>query len=615
MADSLRAVTLALDHLDAGRIEQAHSVLKRALEKNPRDPHLARVMCNTMLLKMERHQALHFARLALRHAPDEAEFFYSLGRVMRQFAPYPELFPVFEKAVTLDPTHREAWVGLTEAHLFGLDFVAAAEAARRALDHFPGGAALLGNLSVALQNLSQADEAAEILRQAVVQHPREAMLAYILAAALNYASTATPEESAKAHRRAGQILADFSARQRATNPPTTPLPPRPVVTAADRDRPLRIGFLSPDFRSHAVSLFFRPIARALDQSQFAIVGYSTTTDPDHATRELASLCSAWRNVPLVEDDALERIIRTDAVDVLIDLAGLTAGQSLLLFTRRIAPVQVTYLGYPNTTGIPAMDYRLVDSLTDPPGTWPPGTDDLATEKLVRLDPCFLCFAPPPDLGELPAIAPREPDAPVVFGSFNMHKKVNEPLLDLWTRILEAVPGSRLLLKNTALGSAVVRDDLTARMARRGIAADRLELLGNIASHAGHLRLYNRVDVALDTYPYCGTTTTCEALSMGVPVVSLVGPSHHSRVGLSLLSAVGHPEWCANTRDEYVARAVGLGSAAAAAPRTDREALRAAMLASPLCDEPGFALRFGAALRAMWLAHVETKLAAAEGKTP
>jgi predicted O-linked N-acetylglucosamine transferase (SPINDLY family) len=276
---------------------------------------------------------------------------------------------------------------------------------------------------------------------------------------------------------------------------------------------------------------------------------------------------------------------------LIDLAGHSSLNRLPIFAKRLAPVQITYLGYPNTTGLPAIGHRLVDETTDPPGE----ADALAIEQLVRFSPCAWTWEAPADA---PMPAMTDPSAPLTFGSFNNFLKTTDEVLSTWAEILARVPGSRLLLKSPYFEDSEVHSSAMERLVAAGISSDRVELLGFVASPAAHLELYSRLDVALDPFPYNGTTTTCEALWMGVPVVNLVGDRHASRVGLSLLSATGHADWAVETREDYISKAVELASERPLREKL-RNTLRIDMEKSPLGDHVGQAARFEAAIRGAW----------------
>jgi protein O-GlcNAc transferase len=311
------------------------------------------------------------------------------------------------------------------------------------------------------------------------------------------------------------------------------------------------------------------------------------------------MCDGWCDIRAMSDDEAAALIRQDKIDILIDLAGHTMGNRLPVFGRKPAPLQMTYLGYANTTGLRAIDYRITDSLSDPPGM----TDAHYTEKLLRLDPPFLCYQPPE---QTPPVAdpPMLSNGFVRFGSFNNATKIREETIALWSRVLAALPDARLLLKARALGDAGARRRIFQGFAAHGIDAPRVELIEAGMSLADHLDTYRTMDIALDTFPYNGTTTTCEAMWMGVPVVSRVGGTHVSRVGLSLLSSVGHPELAVETDDAFVATAVDLASGPR--PLTDlRRSLRDQLRASPLCQARGFSPRFELALRDAWRTYCAT----------
>jgi protein O-GlcNAc transferase len=362
----------------------------------------------------------------------------------------------------------------------------------------------------------------------------------------------------------------------------------------DPARRLRLAILSPDLRRHSCAYFLEPLLQHLGRTDFEVYLYHDHFREDEVSERLRRLTTVWRNFVGQPASAVEQAIRTDAPDILIDLAGHTGMTNHLpLFARRLAPVQVTYLGYPNTTGVPAMDYRFTDGVADPEGD----ADRFATEKLVRFAPTAWSYAPSPDSPE-PAERPCLARGHVTFGCFNSPSKITDPVLALWGRILATVPGSRLRLKGRGLGEAATRARYAERFARLGVPGDRVDLFDRTADTKSHLALYHDVDVALDTFPYHGTTTTCEALWMGVPVVSLAGDRHMARVGASLLTSIGRTEWIANSTEDYIRIACDL---AADAPRLNEAsaALRAQMSASPLMNHAGQAARFAAALRACW----------------
>ncbi len=299
----------------------------------------------------------------------------------------------------------------------------------------------------------------------------------------------------------------------------------------------------------------------------------------------------WRAIHGWRDHEVAERVRRDGIDILVDLAGHTANNRLGVFAQRAAPVQISYLGYPDTTGLPTIDYRLTDAVADPDGA-----DAGYAERLYRLPDGFLCYEPPADA---PAVTAR-PGAlrgTITFASFNNLAKVNDAVVDAWARILAGVPGSRLLLKNRALGDAGVRERCAGMFAARGIGPERLEMTGWTADQHSHLALYGEVDIALDTFPYNGTTTSCEALWMGVPVVTLAGDHHVGRVGRSLLGRIGLEALCAADPADYVDLAIRL------AARPDKlDALRAnlrPLMRVRLCDALAFTRTLEAAYRAIY----------------
>jgi predicted O-linked N-acetylglucosamine transferase (SPINDLY family) len=363
---------------------------------------------------------------------------------------------------------------------------------------------------------------------------------------------------------------------------------------AVRDRRLRLAILSPDLRAHSCAYFIEPLLRHLDPAQFELYLYHDHFREDAISQRLKTLAAVWRNFVGQPALAVEKAIRADAPDILVDLAGHTGMTSRLpLFARHLAPVQINYLGYPNTTGVPAMHYRFTDEIVDPVGD----ADTLATEKLVR-------FAPTAWAYEAPAAAPEPGPAPcaasgaITFGCFNNVAKISDTILGLWARVLAATPGSRLLLKGRGFSEETVRQRYFARFVSAGLPVDRVEFLERTAKTDDHLALYRRVDISLDTFPYHGTTTTCEALWMGVPVVTLMGDRHIARVSGSLLTAIGRSAWVAQTADDYVRIATEL----AADPEklaSIRASLRGEVRNSPLGDHASQSACFASAIRDCW----------------
>jgi predicted O-linked N-acetylglucosamine transferase (SPINDLY family) len=347
-------------------------------------------------------------------------------------------------------------------------------------------------------------------------------------------------------------------------------------------RRLKIGYVSPDFRQHSVSFFCQPLIQHHNRQLVEVFCYSEVKSSDDVTDEIMTSADEWRPISGLPDEAVAEQVRQDGIDILVDLAGHTAENRLLVFARKPAPVQITWLGYPNTTGMPVMDYRLTDDIADPPGE----ADQYHSETLIRLPDGFLCYSPPDDAPDVSGLPARQ-TARITFGSFNNLPKINEAVIALWSRLLLKVPKSDLLLKSKQFADAHVRQRFVDLFTSHGIAAERITLLPRVPSTAGHLALYHRVDIGLDPFPYNGTTTTCEAMWMGVPVISLRCERHAGRVGASVLTRVGLKELIAESEEQYVEIGMKLAQNLDGLEML-RAGMRARMSASALCDAKSFA---------------------------
>ena len=450
----------------------------------------------------------------------------------------------------------------------------ASAAFEEALRLRPGYAAAHDNLGRLLKLAGRTDEALPHFRAALAADPQPATHSNLLLA-LNATTGLTPAEIFAEHRvwAARHAAAFYPKAGTATTARASGEPFAP--------RRLRIGYVSPDFVNHAVAFFMEPVLAAHDRAKVEVFAYANALTEDAVTARLKSLCEHWRDIARLNDDDAAALIRADGIDILVDLAGHTARHRLQVFARKPAPVQATWLGYPNTTGLEAMDYRLTDEISDPREA----TDGFYSEKLVRLPGPFLCYRPPaesPPVGPLPMLAQGH----VTFGCFNHASKLSAPSIVLWARLLAEHPAARLRFKSRGLADEMAAAGLWAKFAARGIAAERIVIDGRTLSTTGQLGLYNEIDVALDPFPYNGTTTTCEALWMGVPVVALAGATHVARVGASLLTHFGAPAWVAATEDDYL-RIAGELVADAARLADIRRGLRARMRTGALCDGPRF----------------------------
>ena len=375
---------------------------------------------------------------------------------------------------------------------------------------------------------------------------------------------------------------------------------------AAKNGQLRVGLISPDLREHSVAYFVEPLLSGWNSDRVYSACFVTVVHEDKVTQRLMAKAGAWRLLAMSSIGLVSEALRNDDIHVAIDLAGHTAGSAIGAMAFEQALLQVNFCGWPSTSGMDAIDVRIVDSLTDPAGH-PYDAQTHATERLLRIDPCFLCYRPPEDAPPV-APGPAERGEPITFGSYNALKKVSRAALEAWARVLREVPDSRFVVKTRALEDDHTREDLMKRLEDLGVDRSRLELLTPTKTTREHLELYSKMDIALDTFPYAGTTTTCESLLMGVPVVTRVGQYHAGRVGLSLLTNVGLGHLCAPDIDGYVKAAEALASDRAKLVAM-RRSLRSQLLASTLCDQQAYADRFEKALREAVIEKAERMLRA------
>jgi protein O-GlcNAc transferase len=592
-----RAITVAPDSVDAhanlgatlsefGRPAEAADAYREAIRLRP-DYAEAHYNLGTVLDALGRpDEAAAAYRAAIAANPRLTEAHSNLGNVLRGQGRLDEATACFRRAIALAPERPGLHYNLGNALNDRGTLEEAATAYRAAIALKPDHADAHANLAIVLMNQGRIDEADAEFRRALSIARDNADTRSNWLFCLNYRADADAERVFAAHR-------DWEAHLDRSAPV--------IVHSNDRTptRQLKIGYVSPDFRMHSVAYFLEPLLAAHDRRAVDVTCYAEVARPDHVTARLQRLADHWVSTVGMSDAALAARVQDDGIDILIDCAGHTAHNRLKVFARKPAPVQATWLGYPNTAGLSAIDYRLVDAVTDPPGA----ADMLASERLVRLPGGFLCYGGASDAPE-PAPPPCLTAGAVTFGSFNNPAKLSPTTLDAWAALLKRLPNARLLLKGKPFADEATRALYRERLAALGVAAERVELTGWTAASAHHLAFYERVDVALDPFPYNGTTTTCEALWMGVPVVSLRGDRHCGRVGASLLSQIGAHGWIAETVDDYVARAAAL----AADPEqlcALRRDLRARVAASPLCDRVAFTRSLETAYRQMWQAWCAT----------
>lgn len=488
-----------------------------------------------------------YSKIADRAATNRTHLaFHSLGNLYRELERLPEAIECYKRALKINPRYIATYMRLGNA------------------------------VRTSISNEQGIDIYREGLRLC-----NDASLRSRLLLALHYTDRYSPEEVADEHRIWGRLHA-----------------PAVEYTNSNHDlspsRRLKLGYVSGDLRLHSVSYFLLPLLRSRSRGRFQVYCYSTGDNADATTNIIRNLCDEFREIFGLSDTAALEIIRNDEIDILVDLSGHTPRNRLSLFAGKPAPLQISYMGYPDTTGVGSMDYRIVDHLTDPM----PQAAKLNTEKPLYMPECFLCFTSP-DTEKLVANShpPCADSRFVTFGSFNDFVKINDEVLACWCRILQRVPRSKLVLKTKEFGKREVVERIKKQMGQAGISQERLIFYGRIASRAEHLKLYDEVDIALDTFPYNGTTTTFQALGMGVPVVAFRGDRHVARVSYSILTNIGCSELVGLDLCDYENIAVNLAVNPKKINWYKRE-LRP-RLNRTVSDEKRFMRGYEAALLACW----------------
>lgn len=565
--------------LRLNRTTEAEKLLAGALERNRGSAPTALGLAIARLSGGDAVGAEQILREVTMGRPQLTEAWHYLALALKAQRRLPDVLEVRERLVKMAPSSASAWANLGVARSDLGRHTDALQAFAKAIELEPADTRTLLTRAMTLFKSHRVVEAAEEFARLTGDRRVQGKARSCRLMTLNYLPALTREEIWAEHRDYGAAFGAAENRKWANRP--------------DPCRRLRLAFLSPDLNHHSIAYFLEPLLQQLDRAEFEVVLYHDHAKVDATSDRLKSHAAVWRNLVNRPHDVVERTILEDAPDVLVDLTGHAGANRLAALARRLAPVQITYLGYPNTTGVPAVDYRFVDGVTDPAND----ADRLASEKLIRFAPTAWSYLPPevaPEVNDLPSTA----NGFVTFGSFNNFAKVTDPMLRTWARILAAVPNSRLLVKAAGMEDLGVRNDVEARMRRAGIPDARVELVAQVRETAAHLAMYGRVDIALDAYPYHGTTTTCEALWMGVPVVTRVGDRHVARVGLSLLTSLGRTAWAANNEEAYVRIAVDLARDVERLAEI-RRTLRDAMRRSELLNHAGQARRFGEAVRGCW----------------
>lgn len=563
---------------ELGRPDAAVASYRRAIEIQPEfvaaHNHLGRALC----AQGELAAAVASHQRALQLSPDDALALNFLAIALREQGQVDEAIACWERARRLKPDYFEAHnnLGIARHHLGNLE--AAVACYEQALQSKPNHAEALNNLGTARKDQGNLAEAVDCYRQALSLKPEYSEAHSNLLYTLIFCPDVVVPAIVQEHDRWNERHAEALSKRI-----------QPQENERSENRCLRVGYVSPDFRDHVVGRNMWPLIREHDHARFEITCYSQSSGGDQLTARFRSAADAWRDVRGLTDEALSQLIRQDRIDILVDLTLHMGGNRLLTFARRPAPVQVTFAGYPGTTGLATIDYRLTDPYLDPPGL----NDDHYTEESIRLAETFWCYDP---LGSEPGVnsLPARDNGYVTFGCLNNFCKVNSAVLKLWAQVLTASAHSRLLI---LAPEGAHRQHTLDRLEQEGVRPQRVTFFAN-QPRPQYLELYHGIDLGLDTFPYNGHTTSLDSLWMGVPVITLVGQTVVGRAGLSQLTNVGLPELVARTPERFVTTALEL---AQDLPRLGqlRATLRERMQNSPLMDAPRFARSIEAAYRKMW----------------
>jgi predicted O-linked N-acetylglucosamine transferase (SPINDLY family) len=578
MATISEALAIAIRHHQAGRLAAAEQIYRRILQAEPNHAHAWHLL-GVLASQAGRHEvAVEYIQRAIGLNATEAVFHNNLGGAYRALRRPAEAVACCRRALKLNPDFADAHNNLGNALKEQGKPDQAVACCRRALELKPDFAEAHVNLANALKDQGKLDEAVVCCRRALELKPDYAQahsnLVYTQLFCPGYDARTLYEELRRWNRQHAEPLRKFI---------------EPHLNDRTPGRRLRVGYVSPDFRSHPESFFTVPLLSAHDHQKFEIFCYADVVCPDGITARLRGYADAWRNITGLADEQAAQVVRQDGIDILVDLTMHMARSRLLVFARKPAPVQVCWLAYQGTTGLSTVDYRLTDPHVDPPGLY----DGCYAEESVRLPDAFWCYDPlagEPAVNALPALD----EGRITFGSFNNFSKVNASVLRLWARVLKAVDRSRLMLL-AAEGSH--RQGTLDLLEQEDVEPDRVTFAAP-RPRPQYLELYHGIDIGLDTFPYTGQTTSLDAFWMGVPLITLVGQTAVARAGMSLLRNLDLPELIARTPEQFVNIAVELASDL---PRLAnlRATLRDRLQRSPLMDAPRFARNVEAAYRDMW----------------
>lgn len=599
-----------------GRLDEAYTCFQQAVAIRS-DFALAHYNLGNVCIMLGRlDEAVSHLQTALNVQPGFAEAYNNLGNVLQMLGRLEEAIAVLRQSVAVHPEYSAAKINLGVMYTQTGDYHQALQCFNQVLSKSPDVALAQYNKGIALIQLGCLNEAIaslttamslsgvpssvyqdlarsylmvgehvraiELYQSACQENPHSIAAAQAYLCSLNYLPTVGADDVFLQHKyRAEQLETKWFEKAGS------------YTINSDPDRRLRIGYVSGDFRQHAVCNFIEPVLMGHDRGCFEVFCYANQAAEDGSTQRLKRHADGWRSIYALDADNVAEMIRNDGIDMLIDLSGHTPGNALEVFAHHPAPIQITWLGYATTTGLSCIDYRIVDHYTDPVGM----SEQYHTETLWRLPDSFMVYQEPhesPAVSELPVLSNNY----ITFGSFNNFAKINSEVIRLWAQILIALPTARLMIKAAGLDETEQQQRVWSLFAVYGITKERLVLFDRDANYQDHLARYGEVDIALDTFPYNGGTTSLEGLWMGVPVLTLAGERFASRIGVSIAHTIGLTDWIADTPEEYVSKAVGF-SCDPAKLHELRRGMRGRLRSSPLMNTERFTGNLEAAYRGMW----------------
>jgi len=531
----------------------------------------------------ELNKAIQQYKIALSLKPDDPGILNNLGMALYYQKNIRQSLPYFIRALEIKPEYYEARIHLSMAY----EALNQIDSAIKCCQYVISQSINRHQVAMAYNQLGNlwlkkafVPEAIESYKNALNNDNTEHQIWSNYLLTLNYDSDQTPRNIFSAHKEWGEWMSSAIFPVSFHN------------NMPDMERPIRIGYLSPDFRMHPVSFFIEPLLKHHDNRIIEVYCYSDVQKTDLVTSRLKQYSHIWKNISGHSNDYVSELIQSDGIDILIDLSGHTAKNRLCVFARKPAPIQLSYLGYANTTGLKTMDYRLTDSYSNPENS-----DHLYSEKLIRIDPCFCCYQPPDiriEISALPALSNKR----ITFGAFHNLSKVSQDTLQLWTQLLHVIPDSQLILQSISLSDVKTVYRFQQWFEANEIELNRVEFLG-YQSFDTYLKNHHKIDILLDTQPWSGHTIACHGLWMGIPIITLEGAQYAGRMVGSILKTLGMQNWIANTQTDYLKKAIYWSNNREQLAEL-RTSIRLKLLNSPVCDAVSFTKKIEMTFRQLWM---------------